>query len=65
MIHFFASSADLSEYVRKNDVTVWNNGYGMGTLTFIDTSRLHVVFDTRKDYEDWDACGRPEQLCFF
>lgn len=65
MIHFFADSSSLKDFVSRNDVTVWHGSIGLGTLSFIDTYSLHVVFDTRKDYEDWLANGKPEQICLF
>lgn len=62
---FFSSSSDLMDYVHRNDVTVWHGDYGMGTLLFIDSSTLHVVFSNRKEYEDWLLVGSPEQLTLF
>uniref|UniRef100_A0AAU8B354 Uncharacterized protein n=1 Tax=Dulem virus 192 TaxID=3145669 RepID=A0AAU8B354_9VIRU len=55
----------MHEYVAANDVTIWHGDYGLGSLTFIDVSDLHVVFDSRLDYENWDACGRPIQMTLF
>lgn len=52
-------------YVRKNDVSVWHGDVGLGTLTFIESSVLHVVFADRQDYENWVFSGSPEQLTLF
>lgn len=65
MIRFFASSDDLRDFVRLNDVTVWHGDFGIGTLTFIDSDTLHVVFGSRSDYEAWVLSGQPEQLVLF
>jgi hypothetical protein len=62
---FFSLSDDLKEYVRKNNVIVWHGDYGIGSLLFIDSSMLHVVFADRQDYENWVSCGSPEQLTLF
>lgn len=65
MIHFFQTSDALREYVRQNDVITWHGDYGLGLLSMIDTSSLHVVFDSQCDYECWDAAGRPVQMSLF
>ena len=62
---FFSSSEALRQYVRANDVTVWHGDYGMGTLLFIDSSTLHVVFSNRKEYEDWLLVEVPNNLLYF
>lgn len=49
----FLSSDDLKAYVAANNVITWHGIYGMGSLTFIDTSDLHIVFTSRSDYENW------------
>lgn len=60
----FLDSDSLREYVRKHDVITWHGDHGIGNLTFIDTSDLHIVFSSRSDYEKWDAAGRPVCLQF-
>nr|DAH83106.1 MAG TPA: hypothetical protein [Microviridae sp.] len=62
---FFSSSSDLKEYVCKNNVIVWHGSYGLGSLLFIDSCMLHVVFSDREDYENWVSSGSPEQLTLF
>lgn len=64
-LHFFSDSSSLSEYLHKYDVIIWHGDMGLGTFTFIDNCNLHVIFDTRKDYEDWCSCGSPVQLSLF
>lgn len=59
---FFLDSASLSDYVKKNNVVMWHGDIGIGNLTFIDSSSLHVVFSSRSEYERWDAAGRP--VCY-
>lgn len=58
----FSDSDSLADYVRKNNVVTWHGDYGMGNLIFIDSHDLHIVFMSRREYEKWDAAGRP--LCF-
>lgn len=64
---FFLTSAALNDYVNANNVITWHGDYGMGSLLFIDSDslHLHVVFDTRSDYEDWLASGSPIQISLF
>ncbi len=63
--HFFSDSASLREYFNAHNETVWHGDVGFGTLSYIDNRNVHVIFDTRKDYEDWDSSGRPVQLSLF
>lgn len=65
MIRFFPSSAALKDYVSKNNVITWSGPYGMGSLLYIDSVDLHVVFGSRTDYELWCAAGSPEQISLF
>lgn len=65
MIEFFSSSAALKEFVSKNNVITFHGAYGVGSLLFIDSSDLHVVFGCRSDYESWCAAGSPVQISLF
>lgn len=65
MIRFFPSSSALKEYVSEHNVITWSGPYGMGSLLFIDSSDLHVVFGCRSDYESWCAAGSPVQISLF
>lgn len=62
---FFSNSLSLRDFVKDNDVVVWYGDHGIGTLSFIDTSSLHVVFLNRSDYENWDSSGRLVQITLF
>lgn len=64
MIHFFASSSDLRKYVELYNEITWHGFVGLGSLEFID-SDIHVVFDSRQDYEQWLRDGQPVQFCLF
>lgn len=55
----FPDSASLAAYVKQNDVIKWHGDSGIGSLTFIDGRDLHIVFNTRKEYEIWNASGKP------
>lgn len=65
MVHYFVDSDSMMAYVHAHDVTVWHGDFGLGTLTFIDGVDLHVVFDSRSDYENWSAAGCPVQMTLF
>lgn len=54
----FSSSKDLQDYVRENNVITWHGIYGIGSLTFIDSPTLHIVFENDKEYRIWDSSGR-------
>ena len=41
---FFADSDSLRSYVREHDTYVWRGCWGFGSLEFIDSCDLHVVF---------------------
>lgn len=62
---FFSDSDSLRSYVRDHDTHVWNGCLGRGTLEFIDSHDLHVVFSNRAAYENWDKSGRPCQFSLF
>lgn len=49
----FLSSDDLKAYVAAHNVITWHGIYGMGYLTFFDTSDLHIVFTSRSDLDNW------------
>lgn len=55
----FPDSASLAAYVRQNNVVTWHGDYGMGNLIFIDCRDLHIVFNSRSEYESWHTSGRP------
>ncbi len=55
----FPDSASLSAYVKENNVITWHGDIGIGNLTFIDGCDLHIVFNTRNEYELWVASGKP------
>lgn len=62
---FFADSDSLRSYVRDHDTYVSNGCWGLGSLEFIDSHDLHVVFSNRVAYENWDKAGRPCQFSLF
>lgn len=62
---FFADSDSLRSYVREYDTCVWSGCWGLGSLTFIDSHDLHVVFSNHVAYENWDKAGRPCQFSLF
>lgn len=62
---FFVDSDSLRSYVRDHDTYVWNGCWGLGSLEFIDSDDLHVVFSNRAAYENWDKAGRPCQFSLF
>lgn len=41
---FFSDSDSLRSYVREHDTYVWRGCWGFGSLEFIDSCDLHVVF---------------------
>lgn len=62
---FFADSDSLRSYVREHNTYVWSGCWGLGSLEFIDSHDLHVVFSNRAAYENWDKAGRPCQFSLF
>ncbi len=56
---FFSDSNSLIAYVKENNVVTWHGSFGIGNLNFIDNRNLHVVFDSRSEYESWVASGKP------
>lgn len=62
---FFSSSDDLKAYVKENNEYTRCGDWSIGTLEFIDTRDLHVVFSNRQDYEQWCAAGCPQQMLLF
>lgn len=62
---FFSDSDSLRSYVREHDTYVWRGCWGFGSLEFIDSCDLHVVFFNRAAYENWDKAGRPCQFSLF
>lgn len=63
----FPDSLSLQSYVRQHNVITWHGCYGIGSLMFIDSYDLHIVFDSRRDYENWCNAGKPVnvQLALF
>lgn len=55
----FPDSDSLADYVRKHNVVTWHGDFGIGNLTFIDSHDRHIVFMSRREYEDWNAAGCP------
>ena len=51
MIHFFLDSASLHSYVEKHNTFTRCGNVLIGSLEYIDSPDLRVVFDSRKDYE--------------
>lgn len=64
MIHFFLDSPALRSYLRLHDKFVRHGDISLGSLTYIDSSSLHVVFDSRADYERFKS-GVDIQISFF
>ena len=64
MIHFFPDSQSLRAYVRDNNRYVRRGDIFFGTLQFIDSPDLWVVFDSRSDYERFKS-GVDIQISLF
>ena len=65
MIRYFSSSALLKDYVWKDNAVSWYGRYGLGSLLFIDSGDLYVVFDTPSEYESWRVAGCSDQISLF
>jgi hypothetical protein len=62
---FFPDSDSLRSYVREHNTYVWRGCCAFGSLEFIDSRGLYVVFLNRAAYENWDKVGRPCQFSLF
>lgn len=65
---YFNDSVSLQRYVRENNVYTRHGDISIGSLEFIDSdyTNTHVVFFSRKDYEDWKSdISKVYQICLF
>lgn len=61
---YVSDSTSLAAYVSRNNVITWHGAFGIGNLSFIDSPDLHIVFNSRREYESWEASGRPVDFQF-
>ena len=64
MIRFFLDSASLHAYVDEHNTFTRHGAVLFGSLTYIDSPNLRVVFDSRQDYERFKQ-GVDIQISFF
>ena len=61
----FSSSAALYDYVMQhNTYKRVSPSYSIGSLRFIDSPTLHIVFHSRSESEAWKR-GVDSQICLF
>ena len=48
---FFLDSASLHAYLKDHDTFTRHGCFSLGSLEYIDSPDLRVVFDSRSDYE--------------
>lgn len=48
---FFLDSSALHAYLKEHDTFTRHGDFSLGSLEYIDSPTLRVVFDSRADYE--------------
>ncbi len=65
MVHEFLTSELLHQYMDTHITYKRCGDVYIGSLTYIDSSTLHVVFDSQKDFELWKQAKQDVQITLF